>query len=274
MRLPASEIDDLGALALQIAREAGELIAEHRAAGVHVAQTKSSVSDIVTDADRASEDLVRRRVAEARPGDGILGEEGSDDPGTTGVRWVVDPIDGTVNYAHGFAQYAVSLAVEVDGEVVAGVVLSPAQGVEYTAVVGGGAFRNGIPISVADPVPLEQALIGTGFSYQRELRISQARTLSRLLPEIADIRRNGSCALDLCAVAEGLLDGYVEEGIGGAWDYAAGGLVAREAGAVTEVLTGVAGRILVVAAPASTYGQFRDLVGTAGYVGPVAPDIA
>ncbi|MCZ4500826.1 MAG: suhB 2 [Marmoricola sp.] len=268
--MPSPDRDALLDLAVGIAREAGALVAEHRAAGVQIAETKSSDTDIVTLADRASETLIRERVLAARPEDGLLGEEGSDHAGTSGVRWVVDPIDGTVNYAHGLPNYAVSIGVEVDGEVVAGVVLNPAQGVEYTAVLGGGAYRNGEQVRVAAPVPLERALVGTGFSYERSLRISQTRTLSALLPRIADIRRFGSCALDLCAIAEGSLDGYVEEGIGGAWDYTGGGLVAREAGARTEVLTGVAGRILVVAAPATTYDGFRALVGDCGFLGDQA----
>lgn len=261
-----ADLDELAALALDIGREAGALILAHRAAGVEVAQTKSSASDIVTAADRASEDLVRARVLEARPDDGILGEEGVDRIGTSGVRWVVDPIDGTVNYARGLPQYAVAIGVEVDGEPVVGVVVSPAQDLEYTAVLGGGAYRNGTRIQVAGPVDLARALVGTGFSYERELRISQTRTFAALLPEIADVRRNGSCALDLCSVAEGTLDGYVEEGIGGAWDYTGAGVVAREAGARTEVLTGAAGRILVTAAPAAGYEQFRNLIDRCGFV--------
>lgn len=268
------DLDELGDLAVAIARDAGALIRRHRADGVRIAETKSSSTDIVTDADRASEELVRGWLRDARPHDAVLGEEGDDVAGTSGVRWVVDPIDGTVNYAHGVPHYAVSIGVEVEGEVVVGVVLNPAQGVEYAAVRGRGARRNGVPVSVAAPVPLPRAVVATGFSYERELRISQARTVGRLLPEIADIRRFGSCALDLCAVADGSLDGYVEEGIGGPWDYAGGGLIAREAGARTEVLTGVAGRILVLAAPAAAYDGFRALVEECGFLdgpGPSRP---
>jgi myo-inositol-1(or 4)-monophosphatase len=262
----AVDLDALHALAVDIAREAGELIRQARADGVQIAETKSSATDIVTIADRASEALIKERVLAARPDDAILGEEGSDIVGSSGVRWVVDPIDGTVNYAHGLAQYAVSIGVEIDGEVVVGVVLSPAQDLEYTAIRGRGARRNGVQVRCAGPVPLAHALVGTGFSYQRELRVSQTRTFSALLPQIADIRRIGSCALDLCGIAEGTLDGDVEEGIGGAWDYAAGGLIASEAGAVVEVLAGVAGQILVVAAPASTYPEFRSLIEQCGFV--------
>lgn len=264
-----ADLDELGDLAVAIARAAGALVRRRREEGVRIAETKTSATDIVTEADRASEDLVRAWLRDARPDDAVLGEEGDDVPGTSGVRWIVDPIDGTVNYAHGLPNYAVSIGVEIDGEVVVGVVLNPAQGVEYAAVRGRGARRNGVPITVAEPVPAARAVVGTGFSYERDLRINQAATFSRLLPEIADIRRFGSCALDLCAVADGSLDGYVEEGIGGAWDYAGGALVAREAGARTEVTTGVAGRILVVAAPAASFDEFRNLIVSCGFL----PDI-
>lgn len=266
------EPGELLALALEIAREAAELVALRRSEGVSVAATKSSVTDIVTAADQESEALIRARIQAARPADGMLGEEGSDDPGTSGVRWVVDPIDGTVNYAHGLAQYAVSIGVEVDGEVVAGVVLSPGaepgERREYAAVRGGGATCNGRPLRVADRVPMERALIGTGFSYSRELRIRQAASVARMLPQIADIRRYGACSLDLCAVASGSIDGYVEEGIGGAWDHAAGGLIAVEAGAVVEAATGAAGRLLVIAAPAGSFEEFRELAVDCGFLPP------
>lgn len=258
--------DALRDLAVEIAREAGALILEYRAAGVEIATTKSSGTDIVTEADRASEALIRDRVLAARPDDGMKGEEGSDDAGTSGVRWVVDPIDGTVNYAHGLPHYAVSIGIEIDAVPTVGVVVAPALRREYTAVLGGGAWCDGRQLRVADPVPLSHALVGTGFSYERTLRVSQTRTFAALLPQIADVRRNGSCALDLCAVAEGVLDGYVEEGIGGPWDYVGGRVIAHEAGARSEVLTGVAGRILVVAAPAASYDGFRGLVDACGFV--------
>ncbi|MFL6061682.1 MAG: inositol monophosphatase family protein [Marmoricola sp.] len=261
---------ELHELAREIAAEAGALILRLRAEGVQVAETKSSATDIVTFADRASEDLIRERVLAARPDDGILGEEGSDLTGTSGVRWVVDPIDGTVNYAHGLPHYAVSIGVEVDAEPVVGVVAAPALGLEYSAVLGAGAWCNGRRLHAAAPVDLAHALVGTGFSYQRDLRVSQTRTFAALLPQIADVRRNGSCALDLCAVADGQLDAYVEEGIGGPWDYVGGRLIAHESGARSEVLTGVGGRILVVAAPAGSYDGFRNLVQDCGFVAPQA----
>lgn len=265
---PVTGLDaELLALATSVAREAGDLVLRLRREGVDIAETKSSATDIVTAADRASEELIRGRILDARPGDGMLGEEGSDAAGTTGVRWVVDPIDGTVNYAHDLPNYAVSVGVEVDGETRVGVVVSPAAGVEYVAVRGRGAIRDGGPIRVARPVPLERALIGTGFSYDSDLRAVQTTTFARLLPAIADIRRMGSCALDLCAVADGRLDAYVEDDIGGLWDYSAGRLIAEEAGARVEVLHGIAGGTLLVAAPLAAYDGFRRLVEECGFTG-------
>jgi myo-inositol-1(or 4)-monophosphatase len=267
-----ADLEELRALATAIAREAGTLVRDLRAAGVEIAQTKSSATDIVTAADQASEALIKERILAARPDDGLLGEEGSDTAGTSGVRWIVDPIDGTVNYAHGLPHYAISIGVEVDGVPSVGVVHAPALDLEYSAVLGEGARCNDRPIRVAEPVPVSKALVGTGFSYERSLRVSQTTTFAALLPQIADVRRNGSCALDLCAVADGRLDGYVEEGIGGPWDYVGGRVIAHEAGARSEVLTGVAGRILVVAAPAASYDDFQDLVDACGFVSADTPE--
>lgn len=260
---------ELLALALAVAREAADLVRTRREEGVHVAATKSSATDVVTEADRASEDLIRERILSARPDDGILGEEGSDTAGTSGVRWVVDPIDGTVNYLLGLAQYAVSIGVEVDGQVQVGVVVNAATGDEFAAVRGGGATRNGRPLAVRTPVALDRSVISTGFNYEPAVRTRQAAAVAELVVRVADIRRFGSCALDLCALAAGQSDGYVEEGCL-PWDHAAGGLIAEEAGAVVEVLTGASGRALVVAAPASAYPPFLGLVTACGFTGDPA----
>jgi myo-inositol-1(or 4)-monophosphatase len=257
-------VEKLLDLALRIAREAALLVRTRREEGVHVAATKSSATDVVTDADRASEALILERILADRPDDGILGEEGSDTAGTSGVRWIVDPIDGTVNYFLGLAQYAVSIGVEVDGQVQAGVVVNAATGEEFTAVRGGGAFRDGRPIAVRPARSLDRAVISTGFNYELPVRRIQAAAVAELVVRVADIRRFGSCALDLCALAAGQSDGYVEEGCL-PWDHAAGGLIAREAGAVVEVLTGAAGRALVVAAPAPAYDDFLGLVTRCGF---------
>jgi myo-inositol-1(or 4)-monophosphatase len=258
--------DELLDLALRVAREAGELVRSRREDGVRVAATKSSVTDVVTDADRASEALILQRVLTARPDDGILGEEGSDMSGSSGVRWIVDPIDGTVNYFLGLPQYAVSIGVEVGGAVEVGVVLNAATGDEYAAVRGRGATGNGRPIAVRQPRPLERAVVSTGFNYELAVRERQAAAVARLVVRVADIRRFGSCSLDLCALASGQSDGYVEEGCM-PWDDAAGGLIAQEAGAVVEVMAGASGRRLVVAAPAASYAGFLGLVGSCGFAG-------
>ena len=260
---PASS-EDLLVLARVVAREAAELVRLRREEGVHVAATKTSSTDVVTDADRESEALIRQRILAARPDDAFLGEEGSDTAGSSGVRWIVDPIDGTVNYFYGLPQYAVSIGVEVDGIAQVGVVVNAANGDEYAAVRGQGATRNGQPIAVRPPKPLERSVILTGYNYEREVRARQAASVAQLVVRVADIRRFGSCALDLCALAAGQCDGYVEEGCK-PWDYAAGRLVAEEAGAVVEVLTGASGKALVVAAPGPAYRDFRQLVEECGF---------
>ena len=258
------EDEQLLALALEVAREGGALVERMRREGVSVADTKSSQVDIVTAADRACEDLVRARVLAARPDDGVVGEEGDDVRGSSGVRWVVDPIDGTVNYLYGLPHWAVSVAAARGDEVVAGVVLAPALGVTYTAVRGGGAFRDGSPLQVREPVEVAQSLVATGFSYSQEVRARQGRAVARLLARVRDVRRMGSCALDLCGVAEGSLDGYVEEGPHW-WDHAAGALVAQEAGAVVQVTRGPA-LDLVRAAPQGAWEQFAALVEECGFL--------
>jgi myo-inositol-1(or 4)-monophosphatase len=260
-----SDDDQLRALALDVAREAGDLIRRRRRDGVHVAGTKTSATDIVTEADRASEALIRERLLTARPEDGLLGEEGSDLAGSSGIRWVVDPIDGTVNYLYGAPEYAVSIAAEREGRSVVGVVVNAATGEEFSAVRGGGAWLGDEPIRVRPPVDPAFQVVRTGFNYEPDVRRRQAAAVAALVTRVADIRRFGSCALDLCAVAAGRADGYVEEGCK-LWDYAAGGLVAEEAGAVVEVLTGASGRDLVVAAPAPSYQGFRALVEDCGFL--------
>ena len=257
---------ELLGLAVDTAREAGELIVRLRREGVEVAETKSSPTDVVTAADQACEDLIRRRLLEARPEDGLVGEEGLDVEGRSGVSWVVDPIDGTVNYLYGIPHFAVSIAAAVDGQVVAGVVLNPASDLEYAATLGGGATCNGEPLRVRDVPPVAQALVATGFGYEAAIRERQARTVARMLPRVRDIRRQGSCSLDLCAVAAGQVDAYVEEGPN-AWDHAAGGLVAQEAGATFEVWTTRGGRDLVLCAPTRGWNAFTELVETCGFLG-------
>ncbi|KRB76506.1 inositol monophosphatase [Nocardioides sp. Root190] len=258
---PAELLD----LAHTAALEAAELVREHARGTVRVAATKSSDIDVVTVADRASEELIRRHILRARPHDAFLGEEGDDVAGTSGVRWIVDPIDGTVNFLYGLPAFAVSIAAEVDGEVVAGVVVDVARGIVHAGRLGGPATRDGEVLSVRDPAPLAQRLVATGFSYLRDVRVVQGAAVARLLPEVRDIRRSGSCALDLCAVASGSLDGYVEEGVN-LWDHAAAGLIARLAGARLEVRTGAGGRDLVVCGPDHGFDELLSAVRSAGFL--------
>lgn len=231
-------------LAREIALAAADLARRHRTAGVEVAASKSSVEDIVTLADRETEQLIRSLLAAARPSDGFYGEESEADAGSSGLTWVVDPIDGTVNYLYGIPLYAVSIAVVEGGpdpttwNALAGVVLNPASGELFSATADGGAALDGRPIRPNTGVPLDQALVGTGFSYSAESRTAQAAVVAGLISQVRDIRRHGAAALDLCAVACGRLDAYYERGLQ-PWDHAAGVLIAREAGAS---VTGLGGR--------------------------------
>lgn len=260
----------LDAALLDLALRAGRAGAENartlRRDGVEVAGTKSSDIDVVTEADRSTEALLRALLLAERPDDAILGEEGDDHAGTSGVRWILDPIDGTVNYLYGLPWYAVSVAAEVDGEVVAGAVVNIATGAEHAARRGGGATRDGVPLQVRGPVPLGQSLIATGFNYEHDVRARQAVAMARMLPRVRDLRRAGSCALDLCSVAAGELDAYVEEGPA-LWDDAAGGLIAREAGARLEVRPGASGKRLVICAPEHSFDRFAALVAECGFGG-------
>lgn len=256
---------DLLEVARTVAAEAAALVRERAGEDVTVAETKSSRVDVVTRTDREVEALVRTRLAALRPGDAVLGEEQGQTPGEGGVRWIVDPIDGTVNFLYGLPQYAVSVAAEVDGEVVAGVVSNPATGVEWSAARGLGAHRDGTRLRVRETPPLAETLVLTGFAYEAELRAIQAAGIARLLPRVRDLRRLGACALDLCHLAEGSADAYVEEGVH-LWDHAAGALVAREAGARTRIVPGAGGREALVAAPEAGFERFLALVREAGLV--------
>jgi myo-inositol-1(or 4)-monophosphatase len=251
-------------LALEAGRAASALIRERRTREVRVADTKTSHTDVVTQADRESEALIRGLIFGRRPDDGFLGEEGGGHSGSSGVRWVVDPIDGTVNFLYGLPQYAVSIAAEVDGEVVAGAVLNAATGVEYTATPGDPRC-DGRPIAVGAPTPLDQRLVITGFSYEVAKRTVQAQAVARLLPVVRDVRRLGSSALDLCYVADGKADAYVEEGVH-PWDYAAGAFIATQAGARTTVLRGAYGTPAMVAAPEHGYEELLAAVRAAGFL--------
>ena len=251
---------ELRSVAISAAREAGDLLAD-RAGQVEVAATKSSPTDVVTEMDSRSEELIRSRILAARPSDAILGEEGGliGNTGDAPALWVIDPLDGTVNYLYGLHDWAVSIAAEVDGTVVAGVVEVPRRGETFTAVAGQGAWLHRgearVALHCTSGVPLGQALVGTGFGYDSGRRRVQGEVIAALLPYVRDIRRGGSAAVDLCSVAAGRLDAFFERGLN-YWDFAAGGLIAREAGAAVG---GLAGRTestsMAVAAGPGLYQQ-------------------
>ena len=232
---------ELLALAQRVALEAGALARQRRSEGVTVAASKSSPVDIVTEADRETEQLIRDALAKARPADGFFGEESGAERGTSGLTWVVDPIDGTVNFLYGIPHYAVSITV-VEGEpdpltwtALAAAVVNPASGELFTATAGGGAFLGDARLRVAPAVELSQALVATGFAYDAGERGRQGALVAKLLPSVRDIRRLGTASLDLCFVASGRLNAYFERTLS-PWDHAAGALIAREAGATVKGL--------------------------------------
>jgi myo-inositol-1(or 4)-monophosphatase len=251
-------------LACDAAMEAGRMLAAQRPPGragrPEVAGTKSSPTDVVTEMDRAAEALITDRLRAQRPGDAFLGEEGGES-GQARVRWIIDPLDGTVNYLYGLADWAVSIAAEVDGTPVAGVVAVPARDEVFTAITGEGSW-----LMAGDELPVTLrcntgvTLVATGFGYTAAQRTVQGQVVAALLPRVRDIRRGGSCAVDLCSVAAGRVDAYYERGVN-YWDYAAGGLIATEAGAR---LGGLAGRPaspgLAIAAEPVLFGQLHDLL--------------
>jgi myo-inositol-1(or 4)-monophosphatase len=261
-------LDELLAVAVKAADAAVQV---HRAGfgSALTVEIKSSDSDLVSDIDRGAERRIVELIADARPDDGLLGEEGAHAPGTSGVRWVIDPLDGTANYVHGHPAFACSIGVEVEGQPVVGVVHETVPGIVYTGIAGRGARRDGEPIHVtAAPAPSD-ALVATGFAYDPERRGRQARALAQVLPRIRDIRRGGSAALDLCAVASGQVDAYFELGLG-AWDLSAGGVIARAAGAEVMTLPAAdpadAGLELILAANPSLAPALRTLLFESGAI--------
>jgi myo-inositol-1(or 4)-monophosphatase len=244
-------VGELRALAEAVAREAGALLrGAYDGPELRVA-SKSTPTDLVSEADHAAERLIRERLSAARPGDGILGEEGGDHVGTSGVRWVVDPLDGTVNFLFGVPQWAVSIACEDGDGALAGVVYDPLRDELFSAERDGVALRDGAPISASARTDLATALVGTGFGYDAEVRRAQAEVVARLLPDVRDIRRFGSAAVDLAWTACGRLDAYYEHGLN-AWDLAAGRLICERAGLEVRDLPpiGPSGPGVVVAPPA------------------------
>lgn len=252
-------------IAVRVAAEAADTARRMRTEAIEQVDTKTTITDVVTAADRAVERQVTARLAELRPDDSVLGEEfGAAATPTSGaggrVRWIVDPIDGTVNYLYGLPQYAVALAAELDGVVVAGVVHNAATGAVWTAARGHGAWHGAKRLRGSAVTALDLTLVATGFAYAAQRRAHQAAVLAGLLPQIRDIRRMGAASLDLCAAAEGLVDAYFEKGLA-PWDMAAGGLIAAEAGLlVTGLADAPPGPDMVLAAPPAIHGRLHDIL--------------
>ena len=241
---PAVAPADLLSLALRIAKQAGELLMDRPA--TFEISSKSTAIDIATQMDHASEKFIVSALLAARPGDGIIGEEGASRPSSSGITWVIDPVDGTVNYLYGVPGWNVSIGAKDESGRLVGVVHAPTVASTWSAIRGEGAWFNGSPITCNDPISLDRALIGTGFAYDVGARVEQGRVIASLLPQIRDLRRMGSAAVDLCYVAMGTFDGYFELGLK-EWDSAAGALIAQEAGAIVSV---TAGDVTICAGPA------------------------
>ena len=232
---PAAELQHIAA---DIALRVGSFLVQERPREL-ATSTKSSDTDVVTEMDAAAERMITELLRDRRPGDGLLGEEGARATSTTGITWVVDPIDGTTNYLYRLPMWTVSIAASQAGRVIAGVVFAPQLDTMFAAIKGGGAWRttadDTTPLQCSGQTDLGSALIATGFGYLVERRRRQGHIVAGLLSRIRDIRRGGAAALDLCWVAQGLTDGYYEEGLR-PWDIAAGALIAEEAGARVVML--------------------------------------
>jgi len=224
---------------LEIAKQAAQ-----RAANIHRramnaddfhANAKSSISDLVTEIDRAAERELVEAIRSARPDDEIIGEEGTNTSGTSEVRWILDPLDGTTNFVHHYPAHSVAVGVEIGKRRMIGVVHDTFSNRVYAGVIGEGSTCDEKPIAVRNEGSLKQALIGTGFLPDDNVRREQANLLRQILPRVRDIRRSGCPSLDICSVASGTLDGYYECGLG-PWDIAAGAAIAEAAGAAIELL--------------------------------------
>jgi myo-inositol-1(or 4)-monophosphatase len=223
------DLDELCSLAASLAREAGAMVREGRTHGIGATTTKSTDTDMVTRFDTASERLIVQRLSQFRPDDAIVGEEGTDTEGRSGVRWLIDPIDGTTNFLYGLPGYNVSIAACTAAGTQVGAVYVPSTDELFTAIRGRGAFLDGVPIRCTTTTMLGHALVATGFNYLPERREAQAMRVAKMIGRVRDIRRVGAAAYDLCCVAAGRVDVYFEQFLG-PWDLAAGELIATEAG--------------------------------------------
>ena len=272
--LEADTLHELASTCLEAAQAAARVLAgsaDGTGPVVTGLETKISATDMVSDVDRGAEAAVAEVLGRRRPDDAVVGEEGTDRAGSSGVRWVVDPLDGTTIFLFGIPQFSVSIAAEVDGRAVVGVVLDPSRHEVWAAMAGHGAYLNGTrcraPIGRST---LETALVATGFGYRAERRRWQAQVAATVIPAVRDIRRLGSAALDLCWAGAGRFDAYFEWGLN-PWDLAAGALVATEAGSRVEVL----GQRLVVAAPPPLWDPLCELLARAGaFDAPPGPEPA
>ncbi len=247
---------DLLKLALESAIAAGRILMD-RPSAFEISTTSSAI-DIATQMDQSAENLIVERIRSARPDDAIVGEEGATVTGSSGIRWVIDPLDGTVNYLYGLPGWCVSVAAKDANGSLVGVVHAPSLGMTWQAERGGGAFLNGKKIATSDVAELDKALIATGFSYSREVRQGQAEAIKKLIPLCRDIRRLGAAAVDLCHIASGGVDGYFEVGLK-EWDLAAGALIATEAGA--RVTGGESDDVMVIAANPKLHQLLQDFLG-------------
>lgn len=256
-------IDELLMRAILSALAAGDLLVNEREGDLQV-DSKAVPTDVVTIMDRKSEELLVDHLLTGRESDGILGEEGTEREGTSGVRWIIDPIDGTVNYMYRLPEWAVSIAAELDGEVVAGVVHAPALGETYVAGRGKGAalHKQGVQrkLTVNKAPALDRALVATGFGYDVNRRKAQARVVAQVIPQVRDIRRAGAASIDICSLAAGRVDAYYERGLK-PWDHSAAGLIAQEAGATIGGLGGNSpGESFYLAAPEPLFGTLDELL--------------
>jgi myo-inositol-1(or 4)-monophosphatase len=264
MAAGAGDPNDLLVVGRRAAEQAASALVEGLRRTRASVETKSTGTDMVTEMDRAAERLIVERILHDRPDDGIIGEEGTDRDGTSRVRWIIDPIDGTTNYLYGMPGFAVSIAAAVDDEVVAAVVVDPLHGDVFTATLGAGAARNGERMRVSAESRLGHALIGTGFSYEPARRALQGAVLQQILPEIRDVRRSGAASVDLCSVACGRLDGFYEKGLA-PWDHAAGGLIVTEAGGrLGDLEGGRAGGHFLLATNGALFDPLAGLLRSAG----------